>query len=612
MSVYKSMKEKSGLDLFFFSTVIFCFLVIVVRSILVPFAHDEVATFYYFIQPESFIPFHAHIDANGHFLNSFLSWIFFKTLGDAEWSLRLPNVLSFLVLAFALRKLFVSLNSTVAKVLLLSFFLLSFPLLNFYSLCRGYGLSISFFMLGLYYLYVYFQSSSNKNLLFSFVALQLSLSAGLTLLVPLLLILAFVIFFQLQKRIFMRIPTLLLLTTYFILLLFWAKFGFYLKENGALYYGAGESYWKVTFVSLIEMLFGSSLMVKILLGALFFFLFVKFFQVGFRNVFLKWSTSFFVFSFSSLLLLVVGFYVLKVLFGVNYPEDRTGLFYYLYFVVSVVYFAEENKIENKLVSLPFLFFFIVQFFSSFNFSHHAWNFYETMPKRFFTRLVDEQKKQKELITIGGHRVIELFYSYLNYRSDYKLTHILPPEKMQMNCDYYITWKKDKPYYSFYYDKLDEDENSDLVLLKRKEKITRELIYSSAKTIRIQGHQDFTNLLEFNDTLFTSDAPILAEVEFNVLKGNRHLNSWFVLQIDSASGGPNYYFRRTPLDWLNRDWIGTGKSKTSVQTDRVSKVKSRMVLFFWNIAKQDIEIEVSSVKIFSLRANGITVVSGSKD
>src|SRR4051812_32737320 len=71
------------------------------RAWLVPFAHDEVATFYFYIQPGSFMPFKSHPDANGHFLTSAMGWVCFKIFGSSPLSLRLPSVAAFVLLCYA-------------------------------------------------------------------------------------------------------------------------------------------------------------------------------------------------------------------------------------------------------------------------------------------------------------------------------------------------------------------------------------------------------------------------------------------------------------------------------------------------------------------------------
>src|SRR4051812_921071 len=102
------------------------FIIVVLRCILVPFSHDEVATFIFYIQPEKFIPFYAHPDANGHFLTNVTSWIFFKIFGSEVWSLRIPCMAAFLVLAYAVFRVNKLFKGLMPKVLFTCAFILSY------------------------------------------------------------------------------------------------------------------------------------------------------------------------------------------------------------------------------------------------------------------------------------------------------------------------------------------------------------------------------------------------------------------------------------------------------------------------------------------------------
>ena len=135
-------------------------IVIAVRNWLVPFAHDEVATFFYYIQPGSFYPFFSHTDANGHFLMSATSWICFKVLGSSTFSLRFPCVISFVFLCVGVSRINNHLSKVFSKVFLTSFFICCFHFIAFFSLCRGYGISMAFLVLGLSYFFDYFKSKN--------------------------------------------------------------------------------------------------------------------------------------------------------------------------------------------------------------------------------------------------------------------------------------------------------------------------------------------------------------------------------------------------------------------------------------------------------------------
>lgn len=593
---------------FYIITCILAFVVVVLRCLLVPFAHDEVATFYYYIQSEKFLPFLSHVDANGHFLNSFLSWIAFKLFGSSAFVLRLPCLLAFLVLCVAVFKLNKSLQSTLAKFILTSFFILSFNILNFYSLCRGYGLSMSFLLLALVYFFDHLKYHS-FSLLVKFVLFsQIALSANLTLVFTLLFTAGIIILIQLKNKQFFDLKNILLLLIHFALVYFWVKYAFYLQKNGALYYGGGhETYWKVTFVSLIETIAVKNLLVNVIFILMFAFLLV-FWVIQFAKNKLRFLLeSNFAICFLLLSSLIAAFYFLKLFFGVNYPEDRTGLFFYILFALSIIFLINEYYSTFNKVFLFIPAFFILHLILNFNISKHQWGYYETMPPEFFEILRSEQKKSPTQITIGGHRVLELFYSFYNYNSTEKLNHMLPPEQMHMNCDYYVTWKKDKPYYGNYYTELAQSKYWNMVLLKRKEPIVRELIYQSTSPREFNSADEFNSMYEKLDTLITSENPILAEFNISVIKTPKPFSAFLVLQVDSMYKS-SAYFRRTPLNWIKYDWNGTESFTTYVQTDNMPLTKCRITAFLWNIDKAEVNFKINSLKLYSLKASGITEFS----
>lgn len=587
--------------------------VVTLRCYFVPIAHDEVATFFYYVQPEKFIPFHSHIDANGHFLNSFLIWVCYKLFGSSMFVLRLPCIFAFLVLAFSIYKFNNQLlTSTKAKAVLTACFIQSFNILNFYSLARGYGLSIAFLVLALFYFFRYLKSFSWPDVFKFILFSQVALSANLTLVFTLLVTTAVIMFFQIRDKTFFSAKNIILLLIHFSLILFWIKYAFFLQANGALYYGGGGGgYWKVTFVSLIETVLGQGGLINTVVIILFAFLFVMWLWHLSKERLTFLFQSNFAICFFCLALLIVAFYLLNRFFGVNYPEDRTGLFFYIFFVLSIVFFSDEyiyGNIGYVFISIPI--FFITNFVIDVNFGKHAWKFYETMPKDFYTILTEEQKKNPNLISVGGHRVLEFFYTFYNYNNSEKLNHMLPPEHMTMNCDYYVTWRKDRPWYEKYYTELKEAKYWDMVLLKRKTPAERKLVYEGGEKI-IEGTEEYYPFFERTDTTFTSRNSIMAEFDLSVEEAARPFNAWLVLQVDTA-GGQNAYFRRTPLNWIKYDWNGTKHYKTCIVTDNVPLTKCRVVAFLWNIDKKPVRAKLHSFKLYTLQGEGITEVSHAKE
>jgi hypothetical protein len=586
------------------------FIGVVLRCINVPFAHDEVATFNFYIQRGDFLPFLSHPDANGHFLMSATSWVCFKLVGSSPLALRLPCIMAFGLLCYGVFKMNKLFPAIFTKIIFSSAFILSFHFISFYSLCRGYGMSMAFLMLALYYFFVYLRWGAFSHFV-KFIGLsQLALSANLTLVMLLLITSAIVIAFQFKNKVFFKVRNLFVLLIHFLLLVFWIRFGFFLKEKGALYYGGGEGYWKTTFESLIEIIFFKSSIINYSIVTVFFIMLVYWIYKFFKGKMDFIINNSFAVSFFTLCSLIGGFYFLKKIAHVNYPEDRTGLFFYVLFIISFCFMLNGLKQPVQIGVLVVPVFFLVHFLLTFNILYHPWRIYETMPARFFSILKEEQEHANHRITIGGHRVREFFYAFLNYKSRVKLNHMTAPEALQMNCDYALAYKEDKPYYERYYTELATDNYWDFRLLKRRIPLERKLLYSSNNIPVFTGDNEYYNSFEKLDTTYNSENPLVADFEFSVDKAPEPFNAWFVLQIDDADG-INNTFVRVPLNLVRYDWNGANFFTTSLVSGNIPLKIKRIVAYLWNIDKQEINIKMDSFKLYQLNGEGVKEISKAK-
>lgn len=598
-------------DKFYWGICAIVFVIVVLRCMLVPFSHDEVATFNFYIQPGQFLPFLSHPDANGHFLMSATSWVCFKLVGSSPLALRLPCIMGFAVLCYGVFKMNKLFSSLSAKVVFSSAFILSYHFISFYSLCRGYGLSMSFMVLSLYYFFVYKRYGAFSHFLKFLLFSQLALSANLTLVFVVLITTALLMLVQFRTKALFTIKNLLALLLHFGLIFFWIKYAFFLKENGALYYGSGESYWAVTFETLIETVLLKNTIIEAVVLAIFFtmlsYLIYRVYKEGFRFMFENsFSIAFFVFC-----SLVVTFWLLKKLVGVNYPEDRTGLFFYIFFITAFSFMINEARSKIKTIALVIPLCFIIQFVSAANLRVHPWRVYETMPHSFFALLREEQEKSSQRITIGGHRVREFFYGFLNYKSSVKLNHVTSPEALQMNCDYAVAYIQDKPWYDAYYTELAVDNDWGFRLLKRKTPVARKLLLSYDQISLFTGAGEYFNAFEKLDTTFNSENPLLAEFNFNVEKAPEPLNAWLVLQVDDGTGQDNNQFLRIPLNLVKFDWNGTKSFTLSIVSGNIPLKIKRIVAYLWNIDKKEINMKMNSFRLYQLEGEGVKVISKAK-
>lgn len=586
-------------------------LLVALRAYLVPFSHDEVATFYFYIQPQRFIPFYSHVDANGHFLTNLTSWISYKLFGSSPFALRLPNIFAFVLLCYATFKISQLLNGIFAKSILFFGFIAAYHFIAFYALCRGYGLSMAFLLWAMYHFFAYVKQHEFKHLALFVLASQLALSANLTLVFVLLICSCILMLFQWQAKSLLQAKTLLLWSAQFLLCAFWIKYAFYLQHNGALYYGSGHSYWQVTFVSLIETIFFKNNYLNILVLALFGVLCV-YWLYAYKQHRLRFIThSGFALSFLIFVILVMAFFLLKLLLHVNYPEDRTGLFFYLFFVLALAFKVSEARYLYQKMSVLFPVFVIIHFIWHVNLRVHPWRIYETFPPSFIKTLVEEQKKSPQKITVAGHRLREFIYGFMNYNSGGELNHITSPEALQMNADYAIAYKADAPYYRDFYEVLASENTWDFVLLKRKEAIQRELLFEQTQTTTCNGEAEFYNAFECSDTSFVDQNPLLAEFNIKFNQVPVPFNAWLVLQIDDASPEKANCLVRVPLNLIRKNLHNQSPMCLQVLSGNVPLRAKRVVCYLWNIDKKPIQVQITNFKLYHLNANGIQVLSQAK-
>jgi hypothetical protein len=584
----------------FFILASLLFLLLAFRNVMVPFNHDEAVTFFYYIQSGEFLPYHAHIDANNHVLNSGLGYYCFKLFGSSTFALRLPNLLSFLVLAVGVYRLIPHLKKNSSKLFLIAALLLSFHWLSFFNTARGYGISMAFLVMAFAFLLDYFK---NPRIIFFYgfiLSIQLAISANLTLIILTGITTLLLLIFQIIHKKIINVRLLPGYILHFFLLKYWIDFSFYLKENNALYYGEGNSYWEVSFKSLLELLSGISDSAFLISLAIFVLIITL---ISLLIEFKKWKENILkmesLFFFTTLFIgLIASFYILHSWKDVNYPEDRTALFFYPVFVLMMTFLLEKIRESKFLLAIPLLFF--LHFAFSLNLTNHSMPEYETFPERFYTRLLEEQEKSKKKITIGGHRLTELMFAFMNYNHGGKLNPVDHGEEMNLYCDFGIAKKKDYPKYKNEYDIIDEAD-WDFVLLERKEKLHRNKTRIPLHEEFREGEQEYFEYLRISDTtLFTSN-PLLVEVEVEVDHASQPFNGWMVLAIDDEEGKLNYY-KRIPLNWLKYSWNQTGKQKMHFITGKLpAKIKS-MVLFLWNHKKQFIRIKIHKINSYELNEN----------
>jgi Dolichyl-phosphate-mannose-protein mannosyltransferase len=196
---------------------------------------------------------------NNHILHSLLCKLSFAVFGMEQVAGRLPNLLSFLLyFGFVWRYSRRFFTDDLVSFMFVTVMVGNPYLLDFFSLARGYGLSISLMMASIYFAARYILEDNKRSLPLSQLFAILSVYAQFALL-HFYLGLNFLIFlFLIQKHIktknwaeILRGCTSLIVSLFSLGILVYTPFKTILKDNQISYYGS-NNIWDDTFVSLTK------------------------------------------------------------------------------------------------------------------------------------------------------------------------------------------------------------------------------------------------------------------------------------------------------------------------------------------------------------------------
>jgi hypothetical protein len=160
------------------------------RAWWVPLTIDEASTFNNYVSRGFFNLFQADT-ANNHILNTLLTWLVTRIAGTSELALRLPNLLFYLlylVFSFRIFRRYANDLTAVSGFIILN----ANPyVLEFFSLCRGYGLALGLLMAGLFYLFQFMDEMKEDKPRGSRTLSTALLAAGAAVLGDLMLVFVF-------------------------------------------------------------------------------------------------------------------------------------------------------------------------------------------------------------------------------------------------------------------------------------------------------------------------------------------------------------------------------------------------------------------------------------
>ncbi len=330
------------------------------RAYALSFTHDESLTYLRYVRNDLFDT----SDANNHFLNTFLMKCTRALFGISELALRLPNVLAHIVFLYYSARIVILFRSAVLTIT--AFILINFNpyLLEFFSLARGYGMSMALLMGSLYYVYLYLLKDEKRSFMlkgFAMAALAVTANYGL-LNYFLVLWLMFVVceyFYSSNSdvRLFLRkLPALMIVPA--VLMAFVVPRILKLREVGDFYFNSMGS-WRDMLVSLVDStLFEAEYPEEFKVaarGAIFIFIGIGI-LVSVWNIIKSMPNGemrFLIFVVLAILLSMAANFAQNMLLNANYPNSRTALYYIPLISLMIALLFNYLGSESKAIQLCF-------------------------------------------------------------------------------------------------------------------------------------------------------------------------------------------------------------------------------------------------------------------
>lgn len=344
---------------------IFLFTYTCYRAAVLSITWDEAFSYLQFVRHEIFIPDkYEHMHANNHFLNTWLNIYFVKGFGVSELVLRLPSLIGHVLFLFFSYRLIRNFQN--GWLIAASFIIINLNpyILDFFSLSRGYALSLGLMMASIYYLYAYFVNEFKAK-----YAIYCSIAGALATLANFVILNYFVVSFGIillvagynflkKDRTKQNVISIAGSSSIvFLSLWFLVPVAIKLKEAGALFYGGHKSFWTDTFCTITDRCFyelgynywfqrAAKGFVILIVFAGTCFAGWKFFKRQGSNAILFLGSLLFLILFCSLSTIIQHY-----VFGTLYLIDRTALFLAVLFSLVLVFFMNELSKENKRINI---------------------------------------------------------------------------------------------------------------------------------------------------------------------------------------------------------------------------------------------------------------------
>ncbi len=574
----------------------------ILRAWIVEPIHDEVATYFHYIETGEIRGGRSLMDANNHLFNSWLGNLSYRWFGESFFLFRLPAIFCFCIYFWSSRKLTHNLNLGIWGELCFAA-LNTIPwIFDYFSYTRGYGLAIGFFMAALLQLSLWLKAKHTGHLILLLLCLYLAVLSNLTYLITSLILVTYIVFITLlySKKIGVKalVFHLFLLLVFCFSLIPLINFSFELKEAGALYYGSLDGLWWVTGKTLSRyVLFYDAnwLRVAYLLIGL----------IGAVILFLQWKKESwlqFLTGTSFWLCMLIAGNIFAILFlakvmKVNYPEDRAAMYLIPLSILALTTLFAQNRVSKYFLIV--LLFFPLSFIAKLNLNTSVFSPDDRMSTAFYQAAVKGLKPNE---TVSIYPIQQLTFAYFERtNSNHPVKHIgtlqkdfFPGSDLILTKTTWLFPKDDTSAYRI----VAKDPASDYIALKRKKPF---------KQIHLFDSIGKTNKSDEEFILFY-DGPIRPEWRNKViqidLKGDlrtdKELNDFNIVVSTNDSSNVNLRYDYQNLRWYYGENVQQFKLNYPYTAKHFLSEESRLIIYIWNPERKHFRLTNPSVQIIELK------------
>lgn len=447
------------------------------RAATLSMTHDESASVFGLIDT----PIWSHLfrsdvwgTANNHWLNTLLFKLFSSIFGVKEWALRLGSVLAFPLFIYALYTIYKKLNTNIySQFIGLGLLVTNAIVFDYFSLARGYGLSISFLMLGFIFILNYLEKEENKFLIYFVLAL---LASSLSLF-------SNVIFYAVLSAA--------------LVVVLWRSGRFKVKPIATLAVG-GIGIGLFTFIPLKtlstanEFLWGADSLhqsftslcfqfihhqkylsnPEILLGVLGTCMIIALIVilVDFVKYEKKGNARFLSFLALGFVLFILSMWLSNLILGAKYPVERKCIIYFPFIALILSLYVDQFVTTGyrKWLGIILGIFFTFHFLKSTRIDS-VWEWWYDAHTKKITALIVEDAGTKP-VTVGMHWMFYPtlnHYNYFTLKDQFQLGDYSKSLILDVPYDYYVLFKGDFPAIADNYEIIYEANNSQVLARRKK-------------------------------------------------------------------------------------------------------------------------------------------------